>query len=352
VLSKLHEQESKLEKKLRKLQRAGKTDVTITAGTTPSGKLHLGNVYTFVNGIIQTERACRKAGVTPHYIIGFNDLAGSSRGEGEHIDPIHTIPLVYAEPEKVAQRRRDLASLVRAIKDRHEVDVTIVDFSKMQKKTGFRKLLVEIADNPGFSVYAFARHKVTLHKVCDGCKYKIRVTGQTPHSKPRPHKGFSFYTRQQTDDVPERCFSDAHQGMVGVSIEGLDLSSTKKNVFAFEEADTMLLRDVFYKADVHIVGGDYEDRVEELHRKYAQLRDTYAKPFFYYTEKVLGRDGNTMHTSSQNGLLLSDPQKIHSWLIKLEKLAESQRAQRNTVIEAEAYRHYFCPPQQLHLGFV
>jgi len=115
------------------LQRLRKKQVSVMMGTTPSGPLHLANVYTLATGAYRVDRACKKAGVEPHFTLGLNDLLVTEE-QAQHV------------PEHRARIRRFLATL----QDQKGIDIVLQNYSDVQREPGFRKQLREYRDHHVF----------------------------------------------------------------------------------------------------------------------------------------------------------------------------------------------------------
>ena len=91
----------------------------IMLGTTPSGDLHLANMYTLQNGIAASVRAVRNLKKDAHFIVGFND---------DIVDP--------SQFPYIAERKEILSQYLNMLSNEYEAEIVLQPSSELSQATG------------------------------------------------------------------------------------------------------------------------------------------------------------------------------------------------------------------------
>lgn len=114
------------------LQDLGKDEPHVIMGTTPSGPLHLANVYTMINGVARVSGVAQGLGMTPRFTLAVND----------------NYIIFLDEFVDLANKIFNLRKFARDLSDTFGVSVTPHSASRMMQEPNFKYLLREAY--PGF----------------------------------------------------------------------------------------------------------------------------------------------------------------------------------------------------------
>ncbi len=107
-----------------------KERINIMMGTTPSGEIHIANMYSLAGGALVARDVCHKLNKIPLFTLGFNDSL-VEKTQIPHLDG----------------RLKIIESFVRKMDEIYSIPIEIIPFSKLQREKEFRTTLSELQRN-------------------------------------------------------------------------------------------------------------------------------------------------------------------------------------------------------------
>ncbi|MFH1398487.1 MAG: hypothetical protein ABIG95_00045 [Candidatus Woesearchaeota archaeon] len=276
------------------LDALGKSKVVAVMGTSPTGNLHLGNVYTFVAGATRVQKICSELGIDVEFVLGINDLLISEIAiSGQD----RVVVLKYEQKSLVEEFTSAIDRVLGALYDHTGIEVRVEPFSVTQARARFRAVLERERQLGGFSPYT--PYNITLAVVCGNCNRPV----------------ITEMDGNRTLDVGVTCKTTGCGNTLKPDFDDYSLE------FASDTIGIMVLRDMALGADIHIFGGDYRGsyRFTAYTKEGKSMR--YTLPYCVGT--VYGFDGKEMHKSDNNGLdartVLASPDWINTILLMAQR---------------------------------
>ena len=124
-----------------RLKAQGRDRINVMMGTTPSGEVHLANMYSLAGGAIVASDVCRRLDIVPNFSLGFNDLLV----EGNQVPHI-------------PQRLKVLQEFARRMGEAYAIPIQVVPYSELQREPAFRTMLGQLRDRDVLPDLQRARH--------------------------------------------------------------------------------------------------------------------------------------------------------------------------------------------------
>ncbi len=239
----------------------------VMMGTTPSGPLHIANMFTLATGAVNVQQAVEQAGIRDvRYILGYNDLFALMRGHSN---------------EDIEERKRVVEEFIGEMQRGYGIEICLEPFSELQRTDAFRETLEEVARRrlfPGGSVRGVAGEILVAERNTGNFRY---IHGNMNRET---------FTDDTVDYVPHTLL------------------------------DLMAFRDAADKVDVHILGGDqtHAGKIRDPGRYVGGKNIA-----LYVPGIVFGSDGREMHVSNGNAISLDEIKGVSGWLEKIVELGNA-----------------------------